>query len=189
MCPWWDCTSGRCSIATTPDDHFTAARLLYDRIGQLARWRCLWRPKSVLGLLSPAVFNWLPSYPPQTTISTTASRPPCATSDSGRVGGAGRCPTIRARIVSSATVQVDIVYRCSKTHPRRSFHCQSTLPCDPSDSGRVGGACNCPTIRAGIVSPTVFKIAAAISTPDNHFTPAPPLPSDLPGQWARWWCW
>ena len=46
----------------------------------------------------------------------------------GRVGGAGGCPTIRAGIVSPAGVQVGSC-RCS-IRPRRSFHCQSTLPCE-----------------------------------------------------------
>ena len=48
-------------------------------------------------------------------------------SGSGRVGGAGGCPTIRAGIVSPAGVQRA---RCQYIHPRRSFHCRSTLPCD-----------------------------------------------------------
>ena len=49
-------------------------------------------------------------------------------SRSGRVGGAGGCPTIRAGIVSPAGVQTaaaEVICR-----PRRSFHCRSTLPCD-----------------------------------------------------------
>ena len=71
-------------------------------------------------------------------------------SASGRVGGAGGRPTIRAGIVSAAGVQIAAdVY----IHPRRSFHCQSRLPCDRLGSGRVGGAGGRPTIRAGIVSP------------------------------------
>ena len=64
--------------------------------------------------------------------------------------------------------------RCRRFHPRRSFRCQSTLPCASSGSGRVGGAGGCPTIRARIVSPAGVRIAAAISsTPDNHFTASP----------------
>ena len=44
-------------------------------------------------------------------------------------------------------------YRC-RLRPRRSFHCQSRLPCDTSRRfGRIGGAGGCPTIRKGIVSP------------------------------------
>ena len=43
--------------------------------------------------------------------------------------------------------------------PRRSFRCQSTLPCDRSGRGRVGRAGGRPTIGAGIVLPPVFKSA------------------------------
>ena len=58
--------------------------------------------------------------------------------------------------------------------PRRSFHCRSTLPCDVSAGGRVGGAGGCPTIRAGIVSPAGVQIADTDhSAPDDHFTASP----------------
>ena len=54
-------------------------------------------------------------------------------SASGRVGGAGGCPTIRAGIVSPASIQT----AADSAHPRQSFHCRSTLPCD---SYRAEGA-------------------------------------------------
>ena len=69
----------------------------------------------------------------------------------GRVGGAGGCPTIRAGIVSPASVRKMLP---DQFRPRRSFHCRSTPPCDRIEAvGRVGGAGGCPTVRAGIVSP------------------------------------
>ncbi len=43
-----------------------------------------------------------------------------------------------------------------------------------SASGRIGGACGCPTICAGIVSPAGVQIrVAAPPAPDNHFTAGP----------------
>ena len=45
-------------------------------------------------------------------------------SGSGRVRGARGSPTIRAGIVSPASVRCRL-----DVHPRRSFHCQSRLPC------------------------------------------------------------
>ena len=100
-----------------------------DRSGQWARWSC-----------------WWPSnYPCWDCISRQCSklarldhiRPrrsfhcrstlPCEASARGRVGGAGGCPTIRAGIVSPASVQIGWYHRI---RPRRSFHCRSRLPCD-----------------------------------------------------------
>ena len=40
---------------------------------------------------------------------------------------AGDCPTIRARIVSPASIQM---CRSRYLRPRRSFHCRSRLPCE-----------------------------------------------------------
>ena len=48
-------------------------------------------------------------------------------------------------------------WRCHPIHPRRSFHCQSKLPCDRSRRGRVDRAGGCPTICSGIVSPAGVK--------------------------------
>jgi hypothetical protein len=44
-----------------------------------------------------------------------------------RVGGAGGCPTVGAGIISAAGVEIAAAVSSA---PRRSFHCQSTLPCD-----------------------------------------------------------
>ncbi len=109
-------------------------------------------------------------------------------SGSGRVGGAGGCPTIRAGIVSPAGVQSG---RRQHIHPRRSFHCRSRLPCDRiAASGRVGGAGGCPTVRAGIVSPASVQIAMKYRVrPRRSFHCRSRLPCDRLGQRARWWCW
>ena len=67
-----------------------------------------------------------------------------ARSGSGRVGGAGGCPTVRAGIVSSASVQIDSAASTSAPddHFTASPHCRVT----GSGSGRVGGAGGCPRI-------------------------------------------
>ena len=81
-----------------------------------------------------------------------AAGPDCRVtiSASGRVGGAGGCPTIRAGIVSPAGVQTAAAVKSAPDdHFAAGPHCRVT----DSGSGRVGGAGGCPTIRAGIVSP------------------------------------
>ena len=82
---------------------------------------------SVPGLYLPPVFQKLPSIPPQTIISLPVQTAVCKFGLSGRVGGAGGCPTIRAGIVSPAGVQIAWCHR--QFRPRRSFHCRSRLPC------------------------------------------------------------
>ena len=81
-------------------------------------------------------------------------------SGSGRVGRAGRCPTIGAGIVSPAGVQSAVaIMSTPDDHFTAGPDCCVTV----SASGRVGGAGGCPTIRAGIVSPAgVRKLAPAV---------------------------
>ena len=138
------------SDMSAPDDHFAAGpdcRVIQS--GQWARWSC-W---------------WLSNYPCWDCISRrclkardnlsapddhfTAS-PHCRVTESGsgRVGGAGGCPTIRARIVSPAGVHDRHVPSAPDDHFTAGPHCRVTV----SASGRVGGAGGRPTIRAGIVS-------------------------------------
>ena len=173
--PCWDCISRRCSDRavvshSTPDDHFTAG--------------------------------------PHCCVIESAS---------GRVGGAGGCPTIRAGIVSPAGVQIRcaikstpddhftagphcrviarpwahwwcwwlsnypcwdcISRRCSNCrrqfHPRRSFHCRSTLPCD-----RIGqwARWSCWWLSSypcwDCISRRCSKRRES-STPNDHFTAGP----------------
>ena len=78
----------------------------------------------------------------------------CGISGGGRVGGAGGCPTIRARIVSPAGVQSRLVPSSAPDdHFTAGPHCRVI----ESGVGCVGGAGSCPTIRAGIVSPAGVK--------------------------------
>ena len=102
---------------------------------------------SVLGLYLPPVFKALLKSTKSAPNDHFTAGPHCRVigSGSGRVGGAGGCPSIRAGIVSPASVQSQGL--TGIVHPRRSFHCRSTLPCDqPRADGRV--VCwwlsNCP---------------------------------------------
>ena len=89
----------------------------------------------------------------------------------GHVGGAGGCPTIRAGIVSPASVQKKLViFSTPNDHFTASPHGSVQL----TDGRRISGAGGCPTIRAGIVSPAGVQDGRSIpSTPDDHFTTGP----------------
>ena len=150
------------------------SRLPCDRIGQWARWSC-W---------------WLSSYPCWDCISRRCSNmqepshstpddhftagPDCRVnaSASGRVDGAGSCPTIRAGIVSPASVQKNSQ---AILRPKRSFHCRSTLPCDHIEQ-RARWSCwwqsNCPCWDC--ISRRYSKSRATIiSAPNDHLTAGP----------------
>ena len=157
---------------STPDDHFTAGPdCRVKQLGQWAHWWCWWLSNCrCRDCISRRCSKSAVSSAPDDHFT---AGPYCRVivSASGRVGGAGGCPTIRAGIVSPAGVQIVGAIRF---RPRRSFHCRSTLPCDDSSSGRIGGAGGRPAIRAGIVSPAGVEIATAIiATPDDHFTASP----------------
>ena len=96
---------------SAPDDHFTAGpdcRVSLSGSGRVGRaGGC---PTICAGIISPAGIQNLvdTSATPAPDDHFTAS-PDCRVirSGSGRVGGAGGCPTIRAGIVSSAGVDKD----------------------------------------------------------------------------------
>ena len=60
-------------------------------------------------------------------------------------------------------------------HPRRSFHCQSTLPCEPlGQSGALVVLVAVQLFVLGLYLPPVFKVLpSSSSTPDDHFTAGP----------------
>ena len=137
------------------------------------RWRCGRR-----------CWIWPPTIPPAGVLRLCSllsapddhftAGPDCRVivSGSGRVGGAGGCPTVRAGIVSPAGVQR--AGAAINSAPDDHFTAGPDCRVIVSASGRVGGAGGCPTIRAGIVSPAGVQIAAAvISAPDDHFTAGP----------------
>ena len=127
----------------------------------------------MLGLYLPPVFKIAGAIISAPDDHFTAG-PHCrvTVSGSGRVGRAGGCPTIRAGIVSPAGVQIVVRHHI---HPRRSFHCRSTLPCDTYRP--VGALVVLVAVQLsvlGLYLPPVFKVAAAIrSAPDDHFTAGP----------------
>ena len=91
-------------------------------------------------------------------------------SDLGRVGSAGRGPSIHARIVSRAGVQIGSVESTPDDHFTASPH-RRVLK---SVSGRIGGAGGCPSVRARLVTPAgIEKIVVIPSTPDDHFAAGP----------------
>ena len=111
---------------------------------------------SVLGLYLPPVFKSADAVRSAPDDHFTAG-PDCRVKDSGsgRVGGAGGCPTIRAGIVSPAGVQMS---RCHRIRPRRSFHCQSRLPCDRlGQSGALVVLVAVQLSVLGLYLPPVFK--------------------------------
>src|SRR6266567_1214547 len=85
-----------------------------------------------------------------------------------RVGGAGSCPCVGVRIVSSASVTT------TKSAPDDHFAAcpDCGLPC--SGRGRVSRGGWCPTIGAGIVFPAGVKNSReVVSAPDYHFVASP----------------
>ena len=118
-----------------------------------------------------------------------AAGPDCrvTVSGSGRVGGAGGCPTIRAGIVSPAGVdKVDAI----TVRPRRSFHCRSRLPCDRLGQ-RARWWCwwlsNYPCWDC--ISRRCSNGRCRHVRPRRSFRCRSTLPCDRLGQRARWWCW
>ncbi len=89
---------------------------------------------------------------------------------SRRVGGAGGCPTVSARIVSAAGVQTDgTALSAPDDHLVAGPDCCVIF----SASGRVSGAGGCPTVSARVVSTAGIQIAGtALSAPDDHFAGA-----------------
>jgi len=89
------------------------------------------------------------------------------------VSGAGGCPTIRAGIVSAASVQIaEAAIRASApdNHFAAGPHCGVKV----SAIRRVDGAGPRPTVSAGIVSTASIKVAGIIgSAPDDHLAAGP----------------
>src|SRR5436305_2056410 len=125
-----------------------------------------------LRAVSPAcVQNGRPVIPTPDDHFTTGPHYRVKVSGSGRGGGAGGCPTIRAGIVLPAGVQKVRAIRSST--PDDHFTAGPHCCVNASTTGRVGSADSCPTIRAGIVSRACVHIHAVISAPDDHFAATP----------------
>jgi hypothetical protein len=97
-------------------------------------------------------------------------------SASWRVGGAGSCPTVRARIVSPADVEIGAANATSITTPDDHFTASPDCRLQVALSGGVGGAGGCPTVRAGVVSSAGIQPdggGICKAAPDDHFTASP----------------
>ena len=110
---------------------------------------------SVLGLYLPPVFKaGAVRSAPDDHFSAGPDRR-VTRSGSGRVAGAGGCPTVAAGIISPAAVQIAASPYPPQTIISLSVH---TAVGYVSGSGRVGGAGGGPTIGAGIISSAGIQI-------------------------------
>jgi len=92
----------------------------------------------------------------------------------GRIGGAGRSPTIGAGIVSPAGVHKIRARITEASAPDDHFATRPYCRMKPSGLGRVGGRGGCPTVRAGIIPATgVYNIGVVKPAPDDHFAAGP----------------
>ena len=159
------------SSPSTPDDHFAAGphcRMKAPSAGAPVVLVAV--QLSVVGLYFPPLFkDHKRKNPPQTIISLPVQTAVCP-SGLGRVGSAGRGPTIRARIISPAGVQIGSVFEST---PDDHFTASPTAVCILSATRRVGGAGGCPTVRARIVSPAGVQIVAAIIYPPQTIISLP----------------
>ena len=66
------------------------------------------------------------------------------------------------------------VFKPSHHRPRRSFHCRSRPPCDPSGMGALVVLVAVQLSVLGLYLPPVLKsVASSASAPDDHFTAGP----------------
>ena len=83
----------------------------------------------------------------------------------GRVAGAGSRPTVGARIISPAGIQIAAVRSAPDDHFSAGPDCRVAR----SGVGRVAGAGGHPTVGARIISPAGIKIARqSFTAPDDH---------------------
>ena len=120
---------------------------------------------SVPGSYLPPVLKRLPLFKPAPDDHSAAG-PHCRVIDSrvGRVGGAGGCPTISARVISAAGIKnVGMSIR-----PRRSFSCRSTPRCVVKTQGAPVSLAAVQLSVLGLYLPPVFKLLALISPPPRQ---------------------
>ena len=137
------------AVISAPDDHFAAGpHCRVSIVGQRARWWCWWLSNCRCWDCISRRCSKLRAIK-STPDDHFAAGPHCRVIDSGsgRVGGAGGCPTIGARIVSAAGVQrAAAIISAPDDHFAASPHCRVII----SAIGRAGGAGRCPrVVRAG----------------------------------------
>ena len=128
------------------------------------------------GIISPASVGRAAGEFVATPDDHLTASPHCRVNVSalGRVGGAGRCPRIGVGIVPPASVKAGRGRHTSST-PNDHFAASPYCGMKVSGRGRVIGVSSCPTVRAGIISPTRVHPdnAGMISTPDDHLAAGP----------------
>ena len=123
------------------------------------------------GLYLPPVFKSAGAAVKSAPDDHFTAGPDCCVmpSGSGRVGGAGGCPTVGAGIVPPAGVQISR----RRIRPRRSFRCRSTLLCDTFGQRARWWCwwlsnCRCWDCISRRCSKSYRQ-----SAPDDHFTAGP----------------
>ncbi len=160
-------------VNSAPDDHFTAGpHCRVTSSAQRARWSVLVAVQlSVLGLYLPPVFEIADVVSAPDDHFTAGPDCRVIVSGSGRVGGAGGCPTVRARIVSPAGVQIVAV---TIIRPRRSFHCRSRLPCEGiGPEGALAVLVAVQLSVLGLYLPPVFNQPRTLSSPPQTIISLP----------------
>ena len=88
----------------------------------------------------------------------------------GRVGSAGDCPTVAARVIFPAGVRI----AAGISSPDDHFVAAPDGRVRVSGSGRVGEAGGCPTVGAGIVSAAGIQLEVASIPPHTIISRAGP---------------
>src|SRR5207244_2210117 len=169
---------GTTSVASAPDDHFTASPGCRVRVSGSGRVEGAGSHPTVgAGIISPASvqITAVISAPddhfiagPHRSVNLPAS---------GRVGKAGGCPTVGGRMISAAGVEI-----CADIDSTADGHFAADPPCGVrrSSSGRSGkGGWSPGVIGAGrerlraVSAAVVQKATVAPSAPDDHLAPGP----------------
>ena len=180
------CSKRPCQLHPRRSFH-CRSRLPCDSIGRRARWWC-W---------------WLSNYRCWDYISRRCSkvechrlRPrrsfhcrstlPCDSSGSGRVGGAGGCPTVGAGIISPAGVEM--VMTVDPPQTIISLPVQTAV-CIARAAGALVVLVAVQLSVLGLYLPPVFKRPCSQLRPRRSFHCRSILLCERLGQRARWWCW
>jgi hypothetical protein len=122
-----------------------------DHLGHQERWSCSWRSSRLSqDCISRQCSNYFRYLLHPTQSFHFQSKPPFEQLEpGGAFRGARSCPTVRARIVSPASIQFSrLAFSTPDDHFTTGPYCRVNV----SGRGRVDGVGGCPTIRARIVS-------------------------------------
>ena len=151
------------------------SRLPCEGIGQRARWWC-W---------------WLSNYPCWDYISRRCSKRPCLSAPNDHFTAGPDCRVIYRSVgalVVLVAVQLSVLglylppVFIPAFHPKRSFHCQSRLPCDCSrPEGALVVLVAVQLFVLGLYLPPVFKVPAMCIRPKRSFHCRSRLPCERSG--------